>query len=277
MNLKYLLPRLIRHFLPDNAARFLLRRGLIIHPGPETSGPRAASARYHEILAQNGISLVGKRLLLFGYGGSFAVGVELLRQGVSHLVLCDRFASPDDHLNRTLLPEYAEFLSESQGHILPRPEWMTLFREDIRHIKARAEIPLMDIVMSTSVFEHLPSEDMQGIVQSLARLTRPEGVHLHFIDLRDHFFRYPFEMLTYSVHAWQRWLNPGSNLNRCRFLDYACIFEEAFNQVHVFILEHDFAHFEKARPRIHPGFLTGNAEIDAVTHILVMAAYPLTL
>jgi SAM-dependent methyltransferase len=276
MNLKYLLPRLLRHFLPDEAARFLLRHGLIIHPGPETSDPRAASERYCAVLEKSDIALAKKRVMLFGYGGNFAVGMELLRQGAAHVVLCDKYAPPNDRLNRTLLPAYSKFLYEGRGHILPNPEWITLFQEDIRAVEAEAGISPVDIVMSSSVFEHLPNEDMQSIVQSLARLTKPEGIHIHFIDLRDHFFRYPFEMLTFSEQAWRRWLNPTSNLNRCRLSDYARLFNEAFRRVHVIILEQDLAAFEKARPHIQPAFLTGKAESDAVTQILVLAVNPLT-
>jgi hypothetical protein len=37
-----------------------------------------------------------------------------------------------------------------------------------------------------------------------AALTRPDGLHLHFVDLRDHFLKYPFEVLCYSEGVWKR-------------------------------------------------------------------------
>jgi hypothetical protein len=271
---EYLLLRLARRFLPERAARLLLRRGLVIHPGLETSAPRAAAARYREVLEKEDFSLAGKRVLVFGYGGSFAVGVELLRLGAAHAALCDPYAPADDRRNRALLPANGEFLFESGGQIQPRPEWIALFHEDIRAVAAGARLAPVDIVLSSSVYEHLPAEDMPGITAALARLTTPEGIHLHFVDLRDHFFKYPFEMLAFSAPTWRRWLNPGSNLNRLRLPDYRRVFEEAFRQVHIAILEHDFTNFEKARPRIHAEFLTGNAEVDAVTQILVLASHP---
>jgi len=46
MNLKYLIPRLARHFLPEKFVRFLLLRGWIIRPGIETSSPAEAAERY---------------------------------------------------------------------------------------------------------------------------------------------------------------------------------------------------------------------------------------
>jgi len=66
---------------------------------------------------------------------------------------------------------------------------------------------------------------VEGITRALARLTRPGGMHLHYVDMRDHFFKYPFEMLTYSKQTWQSWLNPTSNLNRYRIPDYRRAFE----------------------------------------------------
>ena len=67
-----------------------------------------------------------------------------------------------------------------------------------------------------------------GITHALAGLTAAGGLNIHFVDLRDHFFRYPFEMLHYSEAAWRRWLNPTSNHNRYRVWDYRRVFEAAF-------------------------------------------------
>ncbi|MDX1436175.1 MAG: hypothetical protein R3335_05150, partial [Anaerolineales bacterium] len=78
MNLPYLIPRAIRHFMPEGAVRFLLQRGMVIRPGLETSDPQAAVARYREILGQEQFDLKGSRVLVFGSGGGFAVGCGLL-------------------------------------------------------------------------------------------------------------------------------------------------------------------------------------------------------
>ena len=167
MNLSYLIPRLARHFMPDNLARALLRRGMIIRPGLETSNPDAAAGRYREILEQAGTSLAGKRVMVFGYGGSFALGCLLLRQGAGHVVLCDKFAPPDDARNALLLPEYADYLVEHEGKVHPLPEFITLLQADIRDAQQEA----VDIVLTSSVYEHL--DDVEGITRALARLTRP--------------------------------------------------------------------------------------------------------
>jgi len=77
LNLPYLIPRVIRHFLPDNLVRALLLRSIIIRPGLETSNPEAAVQRYAKVLP---VSLNGKRVLIFGYGGRFDLGFGILKE-----------------------------------------------------------------------------------------------------------------------------------------------------------------------------------------------------
>ncbi|MCE7861446.1 MAG: hypothetical protein DYG86_16895, partial [Chloroflexi bacterium CFX2] len=69
MNIRYLLLRLVRHFMPEGLARFLLKRRWIIKPGLESTDPFAASQRYIETLSAQGVDIKGKRVLVFGYGG----------------------------------------------------------------------------------------------------------------------------------------------------------------------------------------------------------------
>ncbi|KAF0109317.1 MAG: hypothetical protein FD146_361 [Anaerolineaceae bacterium] len=271
MNLRYLLPRLARHFLPERLTRFLLRRGWIIRPGLETREPALAAARYAETLAAHGLTLAGKRVLVFGYGGRFALGVDLLRRGAAHVVLCDRFAPPDHRRNRDLLPAAQDCLLARGAEVWPRPEFITLVQEDIRTAAQKRLFPPVDLALSASVFEHLPAADMDGITAALAALTLPGGAHLHFVDLRDHFFKYPFEMLTFSERAWRNWLNPTSNLNRFRLGDYRQVFESHFPQVEMTVLERDEAAFARLRSRVRPGFVTGDDQTDSVTQMQVLA------
>ena len=106
MNLPYLLPRVIRHFLPERLTRFLLLHSLIIRPGLETTDPDTAVSRYLEVLKRTERSVKGKRVLVFGYGGRFDVGIGLLEAGAGHVVLCEKYAPPDDVHNSGLLPKY---------------------------------------------------------------------------------------------------------------------------------------------------------------------------
>lgn len=269
--MKYLIPRVIRHFMPDKLVRMLLLRSWIIRPGLETNDPGKAAEVYLDTLKAAGINLVGRRVLLFGYGGRFGVGCALLHAGAQHVLLCEKGAPPDNTYNRQLLAGSAEYLLERNGQVLPRPELMTLLQGDIRQMVG--QVDAVDVVLSTSVYEHL--NDVEGITAALAALTRPNGVQLHFVDLRDHFFKYPFEMLCYDEATWRTWFNPTSNHNRYRLWDYQRVFDRCFAKVKIQVNQRDADAFDRTRERIRPEFISGNDQIDSVTLIQVLATLPL--
>ena len=273
MNLPYLIPRLIRHFLPEKLVRTLLLRNIIIHPGLETDNPIAAVKRYAEVLAERGLSLQGKRVLVFGYGGRFDIGFGLLKEGAAHVILCDKYAPPDEaHNLRAFASEQKYFLVENKG-LHPRPDWITLLEADIRDVNVTREIEPVDFVISSSVYEHV--NDVEGITRALAALTKADGLQIHYVDLRDHFFKYPFEMLRFSENTWRRWLNPSTNHNRYRLWEYRNAFQACFEQVEIKVLTREDEAFRKLLPRIRPEFVSGNMDEDSVGVILVMASKPL--
>lgn len=272
MNLSYLIPRVIRHFLPERIVRFLLLRSLVIEPGLETRDPQAAVQRYIDILSKRGDSIKGKRVMVFGYGGRFDIGVGLLESGADEVVLCEKYAPPDDIHNQTLLPRYEAHLLPSGQLVRPRNERITLLQADIREVKPSDLMPV-DLVISNSVYEHL--DDVEGITRALAALTKPDGLHIHFVDLRDHFFKYPFEMLKYSKQIWYGWLNPSSNHNRYRVWDYYRAFEASFSNVELAVLQRNETEFQKARPHILPEFISGSMEDDSVELIRVVVSRPI--
>ena len=274
MNLGYLLLRLIRRFLPERLTRFLLRRGLIIRPGLETREPASAAARYRETLEARGESLNGKRILVFGYGGNFAVGAELLRAGASHIVLLDRFAPPDDRRNRELVRAYPDYfiLHATHDRVKTVDAFLTLIHDDVKNLKVSKSFPPFDLVLSSSVYEHL--DDVDGLTSTLVELTAADGIHVHYVDLRDHYFKLPFEMLKFSERTWKRWLNPTSNLNRFRLRDYQRVFEVHFADAQIKVLEREPEAFERARSRIRHEFLTGDEAHDTATLIEVVASHP---
>jgi hypothetical protein len=262
-----------RHFLPEKLVRALLLRNIIIRPGLETSNPFEAVQRYADVLLERGLSLRGKRVLVFGYGGRFDIGFGFLKEGAAHVILCDKYAPPDETHNRQIFAaEEKYFVAESTG-LRPRSEWITLLESDIRDIEATVEIEPVDIVLSSSVYEHL--DDVEGITRALASLTKADGIQIHFIDLRDHFFKYPFEMLRFSESTWYKWLNPSSNHNRYRMWDYRMVFESCFDHVEIDVLSREVEAFRKLMPYVRPEFISGNLEEDAVTLIRVIASKPL--
>ena len=273
MNLPYLIPRLIRHFMPEKLVRTLLLRNIIIQPGLETNNPFAATQRYTDVLARHGFSFHGKRVLVFGYGGRFDIGFGILKEGAAHVILCDKYAPPDEpHNRRMFAAEEKYFVMESQG-LRPRAEWMSLLEADIREVHASQGVQPVDIVISSSVYEHL--NDVEGITRALAGLTKSDGIELHYVDLRDHFFKYPFEMLRFSESTWRRWLNPSTNHNRYRLWDYRRVFQSCFAHVEIEILSHEEEAFRKVLPWLRPEFVSGNMDEDAVGNIQIVALKPL--
>lgn len=272
MNLQYLALRLTRHFMPEALARFLLKRRWIIRPGIESSDPIAAVDQYVAGLSAYGKSIQGKNILVFGYGGRFATGAELLRRGAAHVTLCDHFVALDNERNLQLLPAYAEYLMLENEEVKPRAEFISLLHGDICDAFIQKQIAQVDYVLSASVYEHLDGVD--EITRALANLTAARGAQLHFIDLRDHYFKYPFEMLSYSAQVWKNFLNPSSNLNRLRVKDYQKIFDAYFENININVLQRQEDEFKKARARIRPEFLTGDEAVDSVTLISVFAEAP---
>jgi len=271
MNLPYLLPRLVRHFLPERLVRFLLLQGWVIRPGLETRQPQSAIQGYLEVLAEHGFSLAGKRVMVLGYGGRFDLGLGLLEAGAEGVVLCEKDVPPDDAHNRGLVPRYGAHLTLDGKRVRPRSARLTLLQGDVRG-PAAAALAAFDLIISRSVYEHL--DDVEGVTRALAALTRADGLQIHFVDLRDHFFRYPFEMLCYSERVWHDWLDPSTHHNRYRLWDYRRAFEQCFEQVEVRVLERDEPAFRKARRRIRPEFISGNVEEDSATLIRMLAARP---
>src|SRR5258707_467261 len=95
-------------------------------------------------------------------------------------------------------------------------------------------------------------------------------IQVHFVDLSDHFFKYPFEMLRFSENKWRKWLNPSSNHNRYRLWNYRSVFEACFEQVEIKILASEENEFRKLLPSIRPEFISNNMDENYASLILVI-------
>ena len=154
MNLKYIFLRRIRRILPETITRSLLRRGIFIKPGLETREPHEAALRYRDALREKGIHLQGKHILVFGYGGRFAIGVELLRLGAAHVTLTDLFAPPDERRNDFLLPEFSDYLERVNGLVAEDSESGRRFSFRARAV-AQATGAWADELRKKSGLEHI--------------------------------------------------------------------------------------------------------------------------
>lgn len=268
----YLALRLARHYLPEGLTHAALRRRLLMLPGLETRDPGAAAALYQETLMRQGRRLTGARVFVLGYGGYFGLAVRLLKLGASHVTLCDPYARPRRQANAELAARATDYLDPNGNPLKGDQARITVLPLQVRRIAAERLCQDLDLVLSWSVYEHLVDPDRTSA--ALAQITAAAGCHVHFIDLRDHYFRHPFEMLCYGDRTWQRWLNPSSNLNRWRSWQYQEVFERQFERVLVEPTEQDLDAFLRVRGRIRAEFLSGDDQADSATRLMVFAAGP---
>lgn len=265
----YRVQRVVRNLLPERLAA-VGRRLFGGIPGGESHAPQSFADHYVETLEKAGRSFAGATVLIFGHGPSYGFACALLATGAEHVLLFDPYAPPDDALNARWLERYPDYLERADGSVRPKSRWMTIIDPAPR--PADSQLPVADIVVSTSVYEHLADPDLW--TGKLAAATASDGINVHMIDLRDHFFHMPFEMLAYSSGTWDRWLNPRQNLNRWRLDQYDAVFRSHFERVDIEALERDPEAFAAVRDRIRPEFLSGDSELDAITEIEVVATGP---
>jgi len=270
MNFKYLILRLIRKFIPPCLVKFQLSKQVLIRPGMETRSPADAVDRYDKFLKKVNRRIKGSSILIFGYGGYLGTSIELLERGARQIYLYDKYAKPSHQKNKTLAGHQTKYFTRNNHNVIPNKAFLRIIDGDLNAFIRKNPDIKFDMILSGAVLEHVEDVDVQ--IQSLYQLTREGGIHLHIIDLRDHYFKYPFHMLCYEEKTWKKFLNPESNLNRLRYNDYKTIFLKYFKNLTIESIHRDDASFQKMRIKIRPEFLSGNDQIDAVTGIAVTAS-----
>lgn len=270
LRIDYLLLRLIRRVAPSAMIRLAMQKEWGIRPGLETRSPVEARDRYMHALKERGKNLRGSTILVVGYGGSFGFGALLLQAGADHVILQDPYVPQNRNVNRRIARMNEEFVRIEHGRPVPNPRWITVVEDDVSMLLELDRA--VDIVLSSSVFEHI--QDPPAVAKALSQIVEPDGLNLHIIDLRDHMFKYPFEMLCYDEVAWRRYLNPPDHLNRLRAWDYTTIFQKHFKELESQILESEVEAFRRARHRIRAEFVSGNLNVDAATKIMIKASSP---
>lgn len=267
--LDYAALRFARHTMPESAVAWFRKHKIFLVPGLETRQPEQAVERYVAHLARRHIHLAGKRVMILGYGGSFGVGIGLLRRGAQQVTLVDPFVEPDLELNQRYLQEAPEYLRESNGRIETVSNQLEIADGGACELAQRTNVHF-DLILSSSVLEHV--DGLPQLCACLRRLTAEGGAGLHFVDMRDHFFKYPFEMLCESDWVWRALLEPRTKLNRNRIWDYEGRFSSSFENVSVEILESEPDAYAIVRHRIRPRYLSPDPIRNAATKIAIFCS-----
>lgn len=271
--MKYFAARLLRRVIPEQVINLMMSRRFLLSPGLETSNPEEATRLYETDLKNHGMSLREKEILVFGYGGFFGIAASLLARGAKHVFLYDKFTPPSDRKNKSLLKKYQQHFNLVDNKVIPLSSDITLIHDDLEEwIRANKGFAV-DIVLSSSVFEHVDPVDQ--CFRVLATITRKDGIQLHYIDLRDHYFQYPFNMLFYTDSIWKSLLNPKSNLNRYRLSDYERIVSKYFSDCSLIPTSSDPEQFSLVKSKIQKNFLSGDDNVDSILTIRVVLKNPL--
>jgi hypothetical protein len=203
-----------------------------------------------------------------GYGGSFGAAIGLLSHGVRHIYLHDAYVKPNHQVNRALFDSGCAYLMDRDGMICPDPRFITLLPKD--SAQWSFSCGPVEVILSRAVLEHVA--DVGDLLDLLIGNRALSGAtHAHFIDMRDHYLRYPYEMFCYDEWVWHRFLCPTEHLNRMRMHDYRPLFENRFSHCEFRITDKDEQAFSRGKHRIKRCFLSGDDAVDAAQRAWVLA------
>lgn len=219
------------------------------------------------------IGLEGKHVLDLGGGRYARIAVRLLKANASHVTLADHYARPlTDLRHRKILDEDCLRLGLESAETM---QSISIIVGEFLDSSPSDPAARADLIISDSTMEHV--SDPAAILKKCWEWLRPGGFVSHRIDLRDHLFDTPFEMLTYSDRTWCRWLNPkrGFHLNRRRLPDYLDALHEAkFDDVSYQVLQKDEGGLREIWPRLDDRFREMDPDLLAVTVVHLSARKP---
>lgn len=90
----------------------------------------------------------------------------------------------------------------------------------------------IDVLTTTSVFEHIPAVDIPAILTESRRVLKPDGIVSFVVDPKDHYWFFDksitlFNFLKFSDVAWSVINNSQVYQNRLRYSDYIAFFQQA--------------------------------------------------
>lgn len=252
---EYVALRLVRRFVFSERMANRLARWLPYYASSVNEAqPLRIVDEYVSSLASAGVTFAGRRVLEVGAGRTNAVGYGLLAAGASAVTLLEPYVAFDaarDAALRASVPAFAAAKAPT-----------------IHRVASFTEIAAasVDILLSNSVLEHV--RDLRTFLANCRRVLAPDGLMLHVVDYRDHFFKYPYAFLMFRETTWKRWLDPG-DLPRWRLPDHLREFDAAGFSTDVLARESAAEEFARVRNRLADRFADGAPGIEVTAATLL--------
>jgi SAM-dependent methyltransferase len=237
---------------------------------------------YNKILAHFEQKIENKIILEIGSGSCNPSALAFLLFGARRIILHEPFIDKKD---RSLLSKHALMLFNSLKDAPVQRSFEEVFagkeiNSDLVNIDCRSAYDTglpdcsVDILLSHVALEYI--KDIKKVFCEQFRIVRPGGCILHIVDLRDHYFKYPFEMLTFSNFLWKNVLTRlnrgGGYQNRLRVDDYMRIIQgTGFSNLQWYPLSSNIENYQKIKSRIHADFANREDKMMAVETVVLFA------
>ncbi|MFQ5686111.1 MAG: methyltransferase domain-containing protein [Candidatus Scalindua sp.] len=257
-NLEYVPLRLLRKFI---FTKQLFKKFSQFVPYYVTNqnqlDPKPTVNQYEKYLSAENNALKEKTILEIGVGTTNSCGYEMAARGWGFIYLLEPYAELDEIQDDLLLCK----LAKERGYEKQR------IKSQVQRLKETKMIgnQSVDLILSNSVLEHVL--EPQELFSALKRVLKNDGVMLHIVDYRDHFFKYPYHFLQFSKNVWNRFLNPG-DLPVWRLDDSLQIIKDVNLSVQIVDQQADSAFFERIRPHISNDYDRNSPFIEVSSAVL---------
>ncbi|WP_243311788.1 class I SAM-dependent methyltransferase [Fundidesulfovibrio agrisoli] len=251
-NMEYVPLRLIRRFLLSGAA--LDKLGGILpywRVNAALGDPEAVVKGYAELAAEAWKPLEGLRAVELGCGATNATGYAWTALFGGSWTGVEPYALFDPGRDAALLERVRVHFPQAGP-------------QNVRRLRDFSLLPeaSADVIVSNSVLEHV--RDPLGLMRQCRRVLAPGGFMLHKVDYRDHFFKYPFQFLTFPRAIWENLLDPG-DLPRNRLDDHLQALGDAGFAAKVLRRETDKRAFRAVEPFLDREFAGRDPDMLATT------------
>jgi len=287
-NLEYVSLRLVRRFLFSGPV--LDRIGAYVPYWRVNQGrldPEPIVTAYQRLARLAGVDITGIRVVELGCGATNGTGHEWTARFSGSWTGVEPFAPFDTELDARIAQDvsrrrpgpHARPATDAFGSASPDASRGHGGRDSssipgaVSRVRDLAALDSgsVDLIVSNSVLEHV--RDPLACFRECFRVLAPGGAMLHQVDYRDHFFKYPFQFLTFSQAVWDNLLDPG-DLPRHRLDDHLDALARGGFQAQVLERSSDPAALAAVAPFLDSRFAARDRDMLATTTAAIACRKP---